>query len=147
MEVIRSVRNRRAEMNVPPSKKAELIITADQRSVFENAEMIFKKPAYASQVTFTEKAPQDSAGMVSVVTSAARVYMPMSDLVDIEKELARLNKEKENILNQISRTENKLNNEGFVSKAPEAVVQAERQKLSGYREHLTKLEESISNLR
>ncbi len=147
MEVIRSVRNRRAEMNVPPSKKAELIITADQRRVFENAEMIFKKLAYASQVTFTEKAPQDSAGMVSVVTSAARVYMPMSDLVDIEKELSRLNKEKENILNQISRTENKLNNEGFVSKAPEAVVQAERQKLSGYREHLTKLEESISNLR
>ena len=71
----------------------------------------------------------------------------MSDLVDIEKELERLNKERDNVAQQIARIEGKLSNEGFVSKAPEAVVNAERQKLADYKEHLVKLEESIKGLK
>ena len=85
--------------------------------------------------------------MVSVVTSTAQLYMPMSDLVDLEKELARLNKEKDNVVGQIARIEGKLNNPGFVAKAPEAVVNAERQKLESLKEHLSKLEVSIGNIK
>ncbi len=147
MEVIRAVRNRRSEMNVPPSKKAELIITTDRPELFERAGLFFAKLAYASSVNVAVQTPKDAASMVSVVTSSAKVYMPMSDLVDIEKELERLNKERDNVAQQIARIEGKLSNEGFVSKAPEAVVNAERQKLADYKEHLVKLEESIKGLK
>ncbi|MBQ2327502.1 MAG: class I tRNA ligase family protein, partial [Clostridia bacterium] len=147
MEVIRAIRNRRAEMNVPPSKKAELIINSEKLDMFAQAELFFKKLAYASDVKVTAETPSDASKMVSVVTSAATVFMPMSDLIDFEKELQRLNKEKDNVLSQIARIEGKLSNPGFVAKAPEAVVSAERQKLEGLKEHLSKLEESIGNLR
>ena len=146
MEVIRAIRNRRSEMNVPPSKKAELIIVGD-KDMFGSAGVFFKKLAYASEVVVSDEVPADAASMVSVVTSSAKVYMPMSDLVDIEKELARLAKEKDNVLLQISRIEGKLSNQGFLAKAPENVVAAERQKLVEYKDHLSKLEESISNLK
>ncbi|MEA4921453.1 MAG: valine--tRNA ligase [Clostridiaceae bacterium] len=147
MEVIRAIRNRRSEMNVPPSKKAELIISSDRTEMYENASHFFKKLAYASDVKVLAEVPEDAASMVSVVTSTAKVYMPMSDLVDTEKELERLNKEKDSILGQIARIEGKLNNPGFLTKAPEAVVASEKQKLETLNEHLSKLEESINNLK
>ena len=146
MEIIRAIRNRRAEMNVPPSKKAELFIVSE-RPMFSGADLYFKRLAYASEVVVLNDAPENASSMVSVVTPAAKVYMPLSDLVDIEKELQRLNKEKDNVMAQIARIEGKLSNQGFISKAPEAVVAAERQRLEGYKEHLSKLEESIHNLK
>jgi len=147
MEAIRAIRNRRAEMNVPPSKKAELIIATQHAEMFGAAEFFFKKLASAGEVKVQAEAPADAASMVSIVTSTAQLYMPMSDLVDLEKELARLNKEKDNVLGQIARIEGKLNNPGFVAKAPEAVVNAERTKLESLKEHLSKLEESIGNIK
>ena len=146
-DAIAAVRARRAEMNVPPSKKAELIIVTSHAELFGASEFFFKKLASASEVRIQTETPADASSMVSVVTSTAQLYMPMSDLVDMEKELARLRKEADNVRGQMARIEGKLQNPGFVSKAPEAVVASERQRLEGLKAHLAKLEESIGNLK
>ena len=143
MEAIRAIRNRRSEMNVPPSRKANILISTAQTGLFQAAAPFMKKLAYAAEVEVADHDPADTAGMVSVVTGACKLFMPMSDLVDMEKERERLQKEKDNLLQYIARTEAKLQNVAFVAKAPAAVVNAEREKLQNKKEHLAKLEESL----
>ena len=98
--------------------------------------------AYASSVTFSQTAPADVSGQVSVVTANATAYMPLAELVDLAAERERIAKEKEKAENGLRIVEQKLSNEKFVSKAPEAVVNAEKEKAAKYRELIAKLEES-----
>jgi valyl-tRNA synthetase len=146
MAAIRAVRNRRSEMNVPPSKKAALILVTHKPDLFAGAEPFMKRLAWASEVSIADTAPADAAKMVSCVTESVQIFMPMSDLVDLDKERERLLKEKENALQQIARIEGKLSNEGFVAKAPAAVVNAEREKLEKFRTVVAKLDDSLAAL-
>jgi len=126
---IRAVRSRRAEMNVPPSKKSSLIIATDKPDVFEGGRAYISRLAYASELTVTRDAPADLEGLVTVVTTDARLFMPLSELVDLEKERERIDKEFAKTKADILAVEQKLANEQFTSKAPDHVVQAERDKL------------------
>ena len=146
MDTIRAIRNRRAEMNVPPSKKAQVILLTEHRASYEAGALFFGKLAYASEVIFTDAVPEGADSMVSIVTKGAQVYMPMGELVDFEKERARLNKEKEKVQKDIDFVMKKLNNPGFVAKAPEAVVAAEREKVAKYQELMAKLDASLAAL-
>ena len=146
MAAIRAVRNRRSEMNVPPSKKAALILVTHKPDLFAGAEPFMKRLAWASEVSIADTAPADAAKMVSCVTESVQIFMPMSDLVDLDKERERLLREKENAPQQIARIEGKLSNEGFVAKAPAAVVNAEREKLEKFRTVVAKLDDSLAAL-
>ena len=140
MTAIKAVRARRSEMNVPPSRKAHLIIVTDRKAAFEAGVSYICKLAYASEVSVTGEAPANTEGMVSVVTDNARMFMPMAELVDLEKERARIQKELQNAEKQLAGQNAKLANENFVTRAPEAVVNVEREKK-------TKLEALIENLK
>ena len=142
MDTIKAIRARRAEMNVPPSKKAEVLLVTATPEVYQQGLHFIQRLAYASAVTFAESAPADAAKMVSVVTHNATAYMPMAELVDIAAELERINKEIEKAKNGLRIVEQKLSNEKFVSKAPEAVVNAEKEKAAKYSELIAKLESS-----
>ena len=139
MDLIRAIRARRAEMNVPPSKKAELMIVTDQAEPYQQGLHFIQRLAYASNVTFPETAPADVTGLVSVVTHDATAYLPLSDLA---AERERIAKELEKAKNGLRITEGKLANEKFVAHAPENVVNAEREKVAKYQELIAKLEES-----
>ena len=142
MDLIRAIRARRAEMNVPPSKKAELMIVTDQAEPYQQGLHFIQRLAYASNVTFPETAPADVTGLVSVVTHDATAYLPLSELVDLAAERERIAKELEKAKNGLWITEGKLANEKFVAHAPENVVNAEREKVAKYQELIAKLEES-----
>ncbi|KEH99549.1 valine--tRNA ligase [Clostridium botulinum] len=148
IEAIKSLRNVRAEMNVPPSRKAKVAIYATEgRDAFEEGRVYFEKLASASEVTFIdskENAPENS---VAAVTKGAEMFMPLLDLVDVEKELERLNKEKEKLQKEIERVEKKLSNEKFVSKAPEAVVNEEKEKGKKYKEMYEAVLQRIDSLK
>ncbi len=140
MTAIKAVRARRSEMNVPPSRKAHLIIVTDKKAAFEAGVSYICKLAYASEVSVAAEAPADTDGMVSVVTDNARMFMPMAELVDIEKERARIGKELQNAEKQLAGQIAKLSNQNFVTRAPEAVVNVEREKKA-------RLEALIENLK
>ena len=142
MDLIRAIRARRAEMNVPPSKKAELMIVTDQAEPYQQGLHFIQRLAYASNVTFPETAPADVTGLVSVVTHDATAYLPLSELVDLAAERERIAKELEKAKNGLRITEGKLANKKFVAHAPENVVNAEREKVAKYQELIAKLEES-----
>ena len=142
MDLIRAIRARRAEMNVPPSKKAELMIVTDQAEPYQQGLHFIQRLAYASNVTFPETAPADVTGLASVVTHDATAYLPLSELVDLAAERERIAKELEKAKNGLRITEGKLANEKFVAHAPENVVNAEREKVAKYQELIAKLEES-----
>ncbi|MBP3311743.1 MAG: valine--tRNA ligase, partial [Butyricicoccus sp.] len=146
MDTIRAIRTRRAEMNVPPSKKAQVILLTDKRDAYEAGSLFFAKLAYASEIEFVDAAPANVESMVSVVTKGAQVYMPMGELVDFEKERARLQKEKAKVQKDIDFVMKKLNNPGFVAKAPEAVIAQEREKAAKYQELMEKLDASLAAL-
>ena len=146
MDAVRAIRNRRAEMNVPPSKKAKVLILTEKKDTFSAGAGFFPKLAYASEIELIDAVPADAAKMASVVTGDAQLYMPMGDLIDFEAERARLGKEKSKVEADIDFVMKKLNNPKFVDKAPEKVVAAEREKADKLREHLAKLEESIAAL-
>ncbi len=146
MDAVRAIRNRRAEMNVPPSKKAKVLILTEKKDTFSAGAGFFPKLAYASEIELIDAVPADAAKMASVVTGDAQIYMPMGDLIDFEAERARLGKEKSKVEADIDFVMKKLNNPKFVDKAPEKVVVAEREKAEKLREHLAKLEESIAAL-
>ena len=146
MDAVRAIRNRRAEMNVPPSKKAKVLILTEKKDTFSAGAGFFPKLAYASEIELIDAVPADAAKMASVVTGDAQIYMPMGDLIDFEAERARLGKEKSKVEADIDFVMKKLNNPKFVDKAPEKVVAAEREKADKLREHLAKLEESIAAL-
>ena len=142
MDLIRAIRARRAEMNVPPSKKAELRIVTGQPEAYRQGLHFIQRLAYASNVTFPETAPADVTGLVSIVTHDATAYLPLRELVDLAAERERIAKELEKAKNGLRITEGKLSNEKFVAHAPENVVNAEREKVTKYKELIAKLEES-----
>jgi len=148
IDAIRAVRGKRAELNVPPSKKAHLTVSTGEMDVFTQGIPLLKRLAYASEVTVVgvTEAPEGEKGMTSVVTPVARVFMPMAELVDLEKEKARIQKELEQKKKALAGLESKLSNPAFLSKAPESVVAAERERADTLRALMTKLEESAASL-
>ena len=142
---IRAIRNRRAEMNVPPSKKAKLIVISFYKDSFnDKTAVFFEKMASASEVEFADS--YEAEGAVSIVTDSAKLFIPMNEIVDTEKERARLEKEKATALSEIERVNKKLGNPEFVGKAPEKVIAGEREKLAKYTEMLKNVEEMLSKL-
>ena len=146
MNAIRAVRSRRAEMNVPPSRKAHLFITTDRQDAFRSGEIYITKLAYAEQITISSEQPADAEKMVSAVTEEAKLFMPMAELIDLDKERARLEKELEKARKNYEGQMRKLSNENFVSRAPEAVVQTERERAEKARALVENLEASLKNL-
>ena len=139
---IKAIRNRRAEMNVPPSVKAALHIETADKDIFEQGRLFFERLASASEVVIEDKVEMPSA--VTVVTDSARIFIPMNQLVDKDKELARLNKEKKAVQKDIDFSNGKLNNQGFMAKAPAQQIEAEKAKLAKAMEKMQKIEQSIA---
>lgn len=146
MDAISAIRNRRAEMNVPPSRKAKVIIVTDKTDVFKSGSAFFVKLASASEVEIRSDKNGIDSNAVNIVVPGAEIYLPMNELVDKDKELERLNAEKKKLEGEIKRVEGKLNNQGFVSKAPQKVVDEERAKGEKYREMLNKVLENIKSM-
>ena len=145
ISAIRAIRNRRSEMNVPPSKKAALCIVSSYKDTYnEKTEPFFVKLASASQIEYADRYDDENA--VQVITDSAKIYIPLGDLVDFEKEKERLEKEKAKALSEIERIEKKLSNQGFVAKAPQAVVDGEKAKLESHREVLSGIEKALEKL-
>ncbi|MDR3310110.1 MAG: valine--tRNA ligase [Oscillospiraceae bacterium] len=148
-DAIRAVRARRAEMNIPPSKRSSLaIVVSDARSesVFAAAREYLKKLAYATDVTLQSAAPDSLGGLVSVATDAVRIFIPLAELVDVDAERARIVKELEKAKSEIEKTEAKLRNAEFTSRAPEQVVQVERDKIARLTALAANLGESLKGL-
>ncbi len=143
--VIKAIRNRRSEMNVPPSKKAQIFIATESQSIFEAGKAFITRLASGSEVSVGDNFDMPDA--VLVVTDSAKVYIPLNELVDFAAELERLLKELEAANKDKGFYENKLNNPGFVAKAPEAVVNQQRELLSKTLDRITLLEESISKIK
>ncbi len=143
--VIKEIRNRRTEMNIPPSVKANVFIETEFVSLFESCSMFFEKMAFASNVNVSEKIDIEDA--VTAVTDSARAFIPMNELVDKDKEIARLTKEKEKVQKDIDFLSGKLNNEGFIAKAPEKLIEAEKAKLAKAQEKMQKIEQSIASFK
>ena len=142
IDAIKAVRNIRSEMNVVPSVKAQLFIETADKDVFEAGVMFFEKLASASSVEIGDSF--DIPDAVTAVTHSARIFIPMSELVDKEKELSRLNKEKASVQKDIDFSQGKLNNAGFMAKAPEKQIEAEKAKLAKALEKMEKIEQSIA---
>ena len=144
---ISAIRARRAEMNVPPSRKAALYVVSAHNDYFRQGEGFIRRLAYANQVVLCDEDPKGHEDMLCVVTADAKLYIPLDQLIDTEKELARIAKEKENCLKQIAMFEGKLSNESFVSRAPEKVVNDQRDKLAKAKALLEQLEGSEKRLK
>ncbi len=145
MAAIRAVRNRRAEMNVPPSRKAKVYVATKFPETFVNGAMFMQKLASASEVEVADSF--DLEGAVTIVTADAKIYIPMEELVDKEKELARLNKELEQVQKRLAQSEGKLNNQGFVAKAPEAVVEKVKGQAAKEKEQIALIQAAIDALK
>lgn len=150
IDAIKAIRARRSEMNVAPSKKAKIYIATKHTDAFNaQTEVFFMRLASASEVIV---APEFDAQTVSadnavqIITDSATIYLPLSDIIDFEKERARLANEKKRLIGEIERIEKKLSNDGFTAKAPAAVVEGERQKMAKYREMLDGVEAAIAKL-
>ena len=144
---ISAIRARRAEMNVPPSRKAALYVVSAHNDYFRQGEGFIRRLAYADQVVLCDADPAGHEDMLCVVTADAKLYIPLDQLIDTEKELARIAKEKENCLKQIAMFESKLANESFVARAPEKVVNDQRDKLAKAKALLEQLEGSEKRLK
>ncbi|MCR4563494.1 MAG: valine--tRNA ligase [Clostridiales bacterium] len=145
MTAIKAVRNRRAEMNVAPSKKAKVYIETAFADTFSDGAVFFKRLASASEVEIGS-AFDNMDGAVSIITDSARIYIPLDELVDFKAELERLNKEKAAVQKDLDFVSNKLNNNNFVEKAPAAVVEGQRKAQAAYLEKIKMLDESIAKL-
>ena len=139
-----AIRARRAEMNVPPSKKAKLYAVTKYEDNFRRCEKILEKLAYTSELIITDKYESDDAIMIA--TDSGSLYIPLSEVVDLDKERARLAEQMKKNDAEIERIEKKLSNEGFVSKAPAAVIEGERAKLAKYLETKEALKAAIAKL-
>ena len=145
MEAIRAIRNRRAEMNVPPSKKAKVYIATKLQDVFEQGSKFICKLASASEVEIGESFSLD--GAVNIVTADAKIYIPMDELVDKKAELERLGKELASVEKRLAQSEGKLGNAGFVSKAPAAVVEKVKAQAQKEREQIEMIKAAIDALK
>nr|WP_312985143.1 valine--tRNA ligase [Clostridioides sp.] len=148
MSGIRSIRNVRSEMNVPPSKKAKVIIVPNDGSkeAFELGKNYFMTLASASTVEITGEKSQIPEDAVSIVNDGGEIFIPLAELVDFEKEIERLSKEKGNIEKEIKRVNGKLSNQGFLSKAPQSLVDEEKSKKEKFEEMLKSVEDRLNNL-
>lgn len=139
---VRAVRNRRAEMNVAPSKKTKMFIVSEDKKTFNNASTsFFIKLAGASDVEYVEEYHDDKA--IQIIADHAVIYIPLAEMVDFEAETKRLSLEREKMISEIERIDKKLSNAEFVAKAPAAVVEGEKKKRENYEDKLKKIEESI----
>ena len=146
MDYIKAVRTMRTEMNVHPAKKTSMIIETADAAPFQKAQVYLAKFAFATDVTFTEKYEGSTDGMVQVSTHAARGFIPMMELIDRDKELARLNKEKAKAEKEMAMFANQLNNPKFVERAPAALVEEIRNKYAKSQDKLANIEQSIKAL-
>lgn len=148
IELIRSVRNLRAEMNVPLSRRTELFIRPVQLEAgfWKKCSVYIEKLACASNAELIADKPENADKMAAVVTAGGEGYIPMGELIDIAKEKERLLKEKDNLISEVARAQGKLSNEKFVAKAPEAVINAERDKLVKYNDMLASVNARIAAL-
>ena len=148
-EAVRSIRNVRTGMNVPPSKKAKVFVVSEDeaiRETFENGKVFFGTLGYASEVVVQADKAGIDEDAVSAVTSKAVIYMPLAELVDIEKEVERLHKEEEKLNKELARVKGMLSNERFVSKAPESKVAEEKAKLEKYTNRMEQVKERLKQL-
>ncbi len=144
MDAIRAIRNRRSEMNVPPSRKAKVYVATKFPQTFEDGKAFIIKLAAASDVAVAESF--DIEGAVTIVTADAKLYIPLDELVDKEAELKRLNKELEQLQKRLAQSEGKLKNQGFVAKAPAAVVEGVKNQAAKEREQIGLIEAAIAAL-
>ena len=148
-DLVKGVRNVRTEMDVPPSRKAKIFIVADDaalRETFEKTREAYQNLAGASDVSVQADKNGIEDDAVSVVIPGATLYLPLEDLVDFEKEKERLLKEKERLVKELARSRGMLSNEKFLSKAPEAKVQEEKEKLAGYEQMMAQVEERLAQM-
>ena len=148
MEVIRTVRNLRAEMNVAPGRRATLLLKPHEgwKDALAAAEGYFRRLAFASAVEILPADAPNPEKSASAVTGPCELFMPLGELVDVEKEIARLQKDKKNVEGEIARAQGKLNNQGFVSKAPAHLIEQEKQKLETNKGLLVKLDARIAEM-
>ncbi len=148
METIKAIRNMRAEVNVPPGRKSEVILlaAAEQQAVLAANAQYIRALAAAEPVTVLPLTAAKPENAMTAVVSGVEVYLPLRGLIDVEKETARLNKERENLEKEVARVAGKLANESFVAKAPAAVIEKERAKEREYREKLAAISERLAYL-
>ena len=150
ISAIRAIRARRNEMNIVPSRKAKVYIATKYSDSFnESTSVFFNRLASASEVEIAESfdASVISADdAVQIITDAATIFLPLSDIIDVEKEKEKLSVELKKTEGEIARLEGKLSNEGFVAKAPAAVVEGEKEKLAKYREKLEGIKQALAKL-
>ena len=144
IDAIKAIRVRRNEMGVVPSRKAKLFVETKYPETFSGATAFFEKLASAASLEVVEDYADENA--VKIITDSATIHIPLGDLVDFEAERARLKKELDAMESEIKRAEGKLSNEGFVSRAPAAVVEAEKAKLEKYKEKRDSIKEAIAKL-
>lgn len=149
-ETVRAIRNVRSEMNVPPSKKAKVFVVSEDakvRDIFEKGEVFFATLGYASEVIIQEDKTGIDDSAVSVVIPNANIYIPFAELVDIDKEIERLEKEVERLDKELARVNGMLSNENFVSKAPEAKINEEKEKKAKYEQMKEQVETQLKNFK
>jgi valyl-tRNA synthetase len=144
MEAIKAIRNRRSEMNVPPSRKAKVYIASDKKELFELGAVFMQRLASASEVEVGDSF--DIPGSVSIVTADAKIYIPMGDLVDFEAERKRLLKDREAAEKKLAQINGKLSNPGFLAKAPQNVIDGQKADAEKLTEKIKMIDESLSQL-
>ena len=149
INAIRNLRNLRAEMNVPPSRKAKLLVVSNSatKAVIKEGENYFTALASASEVSYMDNEDLVPEDAVSVVLDGAKLFIPMDELVDFEKELERLTKEKDKLESEIKRVVGKLNNQGFLAKAPQALVDEEKAKQDKFEQMLDAVNQRLENVK
>ena len=148
-EAVRAIRNVRSDMNVPPSKKAKVFVVSENeeiRKIFENGKVFFATLGYASEVIVQTDKSGIGEDAVSALIHEAAIYMPFAELVDIEKEIERLKGEEKRLEKELARSHGMLNNEKFISKAPEAKINEEKEKLEKYTKMMEQVKERLASL-
>jgi valyl-tRNA synthetase len=149
-EAVRAIRNVRTSMNVPPSKKAKVYVVsenADLLKIFEHSKVFFATLGYASEVYLQADKTGIDDDAVSAVIPQAAIYMPFAELVDVAKEIERLEKEQKRLEGELKRVNGMLSNEKFVSKAPEAKINEEKEKLVKYTQMMEQVEARLAQLK
>lgn len=148
-EAVRAIRNVRSSMNVPPSKKAKVFVVSESEElcrIFDHSRVFFATLSSASEVKIQRDRTGIGEDAVSAVIPNAAIYMPFAELVDIEKETERLKKEEERLTKELARVNGMLNNEKFVSKAPQAKIDEEKAKLLKYTQMMEQVKERLKQL-
>ncbi len=148
-EAVRGIRNARTEMNVPPSRKAKVYVVSEKEEIltaFREGRLFFQSLAYASEVEIQNDKTGIAEDAVSVVIANATLYVPFAELVDISQEIERLKKEEKRLEGELSRVNGMLNNEKFVSKAPEAKIAEEKEKLAKYAQMMDQVKTRLAQL-